>query len=160
MSKPRVFVSRIIPEAGLAKVKHSCDVELWTDELPAPRDIILDRVRNVDGILSLLTDKMDGVLMDSAGPQLKVIANYAVGFDNIDVPAANDRGISVGYTPGVLTETTADFAFSLLMSAARRVVEGDRYTHDGQWKTWGPKLLLGQDIFGATLGLVGFGRIG
>jgi glyoxylate reductase len=160
VSKPRVFVSRIIPEAGLAKVKQACDVDLWPDEMPAPREIILDRVRKVDGILSLLTDKMDGAVMDAAGPQLRVIANYAVGFDNIDVPAANARGVSVGYTPGVLTETTADFAFSLLMSAARRVVEGDHYTHDGKWKTWGPKLLLGQDVFGATLGLVGFGRIG
>ncbi len=97
--------------------------------------------------------------MDNA-PRLKVVSNCAVGFDNIDVPAATQRGIAVGNTPGVLTETTADFAFTLMLSAARRVVEGDRYTRAGKWKTWGLTVLLGQDIFGATLGLVGLGRIG
>jgi glyoxylate reductase len=103
---------------------------------------------------------MDGAVMDAAGPQLKVISNYAVGFDNVDVVEATRRSIPVGNTPGVLTDTTADLAFALLMAAARRVVEGDAFARAGRWKTWGPTLLLGQDVFGATLGLVGFGRIG
>jgi glyoxylate reductase len=160
MAKPKVFVTRIIPEEGLALVRDFCDADIWTEELPPPRETVLQRVRGVDGILSLLTDKMDGELMDTAGPQLKVISNYAVGFDNIVVPEATQRGIAVGNTPGVLTDTTADFAFALLMSAARRVVEGDKYTRAGKWKTWGPQLLLGQDVSSATLGIIGFGRIG
>ncbi|MBN1992122.1 MAG: D-glycerate dehydrogenase [Anaerolineae bacterium] len=160
MTKPKVFVTRLIPEKGLDQVKEFCEAVVWTDELPPPRQIILERVRGVDGILSLLTDTMDAEVMDAAGPGLKVISNYAVGFDNIDIPAATKRGIPVGNTPGILTDTTADLAFALLMAAARRVVEGDRYTRAGQWKTWGPKLLLGVDVHGATLGLIGFGRIG
>jgi glyoxylate reductase len=114
----------------------------------------------MDGLLSLLTDKIDGEVMDAAGPQLKVISNFAVGFDNIDLDAATARGIPVGNTPDVLTDATADFAFALMMSAGRRVLEGDRYVRAGKWKTWGPMLLLGNEIHGATLGLVGFGRIG
>lgn len=160
MAKPKVFVTMIIPDKGLDIVKEFCDADIWPGELPPPREVILERVKGVDGILSLLTSKMDGAVMDAAGPQLKVISNYAVGFDNIDIPAATQRGIPIGNTPGVLTDTTADFAFALLMSAARRVVEGDKFTRAGKWQTWGPKLLLGPDIHGATLGLVGFGRIG
>lgn len=160
MSKPRVFVTRIIPDQGLRLVQDFCDVDLWTDELPPARDVLLERVRGVDGLLSLLTDRIDGPVLDAAGSRLKVISNHAVGFDNIDVPAATARGIPVGNTPGILTDATADFAFALLMAAARRVVEGERYVRDGRWKTWGPSLLLGQDVHGATLGLIGFGRIG
>jgi glyoxylate reductase len=160
MSRPRVFVTRIIPDQGLDLVQKFCEVDLWTDELPPSREVLLERVRGADGLLSLLTDRVDGPLMDAAGPQLKVISNHAVGFDNIDVPAATARGIPVGNTPGILTDATADFAFALLMAAARRVVEGERYVREGKWKTWGPSLLLGQDVHGATLGLIGFGRIG
>ena len=160
MSKPRVLVTRVIPDQGLNLVQDFCDVDLWTDELPPPREILLQRVHGVDGLLSLLTDRIDVEVMDAAGPQLKVISNHAVGFDNIDVPAATARGIPVGNTPGILTDATADFAFALLMAAARRVVEGERYVREGKWKTWGPSLLLGPDVHGATLGLVGFGRIG
>ncbi len=160
MPKPKVFVTRIIPDQGLNLVQDFCDVDLWTDELPPPREILLERVRGVEGLLSLLTDRVDGPLMDAAGPQLKVISNHAVGFDNIDVPAATARGVPVGNTPGILTDATADFAFALLMAAARRVVEGERFVREGKWKTWGPSLLLGQDVHGATLGLIGFGRIG
>lgn len=158
--KPRVFVARLIPEPGLARVRDFCDADVWLEELPPPREVILERVRGMDGILSLLTDRIDAELMDAAGPDLKVISNYAVGFDNIDILEATRRGIPVGNTPDVLTDTTADFAFALLMAAARRLVEGDKFTRAGRWKTWGPTLLLGQDISGATLGLVGFGRIG
>jgi glyoxylate reductase len=160
MAKPQVFVTRLIPEAGLDMVTDFCDAEVWEDELPPPRETLLEKVQGLDGLLCLLTDTVDAQLMDAAGPSLKVISNYAVGFDNVDAVEATRRGIPVGNTPGVLTDTTADFAFTLLMAAARRAVEGDRYTRAGRWKTWGPKLLLGQDVTGATLGILGFGRIG
>ena len=160
MSKPKVFVARIIPDKGLDLVKEFCNADVWEGELPPPREEILKRVQGVDGLLSLLTDKVDGKVMDAAGPQLKIISNYAVGFDNIDISAATARGIPIGNTPDVLTDATADFSFALMMSAGRRVLEGDRYVRDGKWKTWGPMLLLGNEICGATLGLVGFGRIG
>jgi lactate dehydrogenase-like 2-hydroxyacid dehydrogenase len=117
-------------------------------------------VAGVEGLLALLTDRVDEELLDAAGPQLKVVSNFAVGFDNIDVPACTRRGIPVGNTPGVLTETTADLAFALLMAVARRLPEAYDYVRADRWQTWGPMLLLGRDISGATLGIVGFGRIG
>lgn len=157
--RPKVFITRQLPQPALDLILSECDAEVWTDELPPPRSVLMDKVRDVDGLLSLLTDKIDAQLMDNA-PRLKVISNCAVGYDNIDVSAATQRGIAVGNTPGVLTETTADFAFALLLAAARRVVEAERYTRAGKWKTWGLTVLLGQDVFGATLGLVGLGRIG
>jgi len=158
--RPRVFVSRIIPDAGLDAIAAACEMDLWREELPPPRDELLRRVAGRDGILTLLTDRVDDGLLDAAGPQLKVVSNYAVGFDNIDVAACARRGVAVGNTPGVLTETTADLAWALLMAAARRLPEGDRYVRAGKWKTWGPMLLLGPDVHGATIGIVGFGRIG
>jgi glyoxylate reductase len=158
--RPRVFVSRRIPEDGLRPIEADCEATIWPDELPPPRDALLDAVAGCDGILTLLTDQVDDELLDAAGPQLRVVSNYAVGFDNIDVPACTRRGIPVGNTPGVLTDTTADLAFALLMAAARRLPEGDRYVRLGQWRTWGPMLLLGTDVHGGTLGIVGFGRIG
>jgi lactate dehydrogenase-like 2-hydroxyacid dehydrogenase len=158
--RPKAFVARRLPDEGLQLVREACDMDLWEDELPPPRDELLRRVAGVDGVLTLLTDKVDDEFLDAAGPQLKVVSNYAVGFDNIDVAACARRGIPVGNTPGVLTETTADLAFALLMAAARRVPEGDRYVRAGSWKTWGPMLLLGPDVHGATIGIVGFGRIG
>ena len=160
MSKPQVFVTRDIPEKGLEIIKDFCDVDLWQAELPPSRVELLQHVRGLDGLLSLLTDKIDGEVMDEAGPGLKVISNLAVGFDNIDVQAATARKIPVGNTPDVLTDATADFAFALMMAVARRIPEAERYVQDGKWKTWGPMILLGVDLNGATLGLVGFGRIG
>jgi glyoxylate reductase len=160
MPKPRVFVTRIIRDQGLDLVKDFCEAEIWPDELPPSRAALLEKVRGVDGLLCLLTDKIDGEIMDAAGPQLKVISNHAVGFDNIVVADATARKIPVGNTPGILTDATADFAFALLMTAARRIAEGERYIRAGKWKTWGPSTLLGADFVGATLGLVGFGRIG
>ena len=160
MSKPKVFVTRVIPDKGLDLVRDFCELDLWEEELPPGREAFLKRVRGIDGLLSLLTDKIDGEVMDAAGAQLKVISNHAVGFDNIDVQAATARKIPVGNTPDVLTDATADFAFALMMAAGRRITEGDRYVRDGKWKTWGPMLLLGTEMKGATLGLVGFGRIG
>ena len=160
MSKPKVFVTRLIPEKGLDTVRDFCEVDLWQNELPPTREELSQHIRGVDGLLCLLTDKIDGEVMDEAGPQLKVISNHAVGFDNIDVNAATARRIPVGNTPDVLTDATADFAFALLMAVARRVTEAERYVHAGKWKTWGPMTLLGVDIQGATLGLVGLGRTG
>ena len=160
MSKPKVFVTRGIPEKGLEIIREFCDVDLWPDDMPPSREELLKGVQGVDGLLCLLTDRVDGEVMDAAGEQLKVISNHAVGFDNIDIPAATARGIPVGNTPDVLTDATADFAFALLMAVARRIPEAGRYVQDGRWKTWGPMLLLGADIKGATLGLIGFGRIG
>jgi lactate dehydrogenase-like 2-hydroxyacid dehydrogenase len=156
----RVFVARRIPEAGLEFLAGSAAVDLWDDDLPPPRPDLLARVRGTDGLLLLLTDRVDDELLDAAGPQLKVVSNLAVGFDNVDVAACTRRGIPVGNTPGVLTETTADLAFALLMAAARRLKEGIDHVRAGRWLTWGPMLLLGVDVHGATLGVVGFGRIG
>jgi glyoxylate reductase len=160
MLKPKVFVTRIIPEKGSRLVEDFCQADIWQDELPPSHAEILKRVSGVDGLLCLLTDQVDVEVMDAAGNALRVISNHAVGFDNIDVPEATRRGIPVGNTPGILTESTADFAFSLIAAAARRVVEGDRFVHSMKWKTWGPSLLLGTDLHHATLGIVGYGRIG
>jgi glyoxylate reductase len=160
VSGPKVFVSRVIPEDALAQIREGCDATIWPDELPPSRSALLDAIEGCDGVLTLLTDRVDDEFLDRAGPQLKVVSNFAVGFDNIDVAACTKRGVAVGNTPGVLTETTADLAFALLMAAARRIAEGDRYVREGHWKTWGPMLLMGPDVHGATLGIVGFGRIG
>lgn len=160
MPKPKVFVTRQIPDKGFELVKDFCDVDLWSGDMPPSPDELLQRARGADGVLSLLTDSIDGNVMDAIGPQLKVISNFAVGFDNIDINAATARKIPVGNTPDVLTDATADFAFALMMSAGRHILEGDRYVREGKWKTWNPMLFLGMEMKGATLGLVGFGRIG
>jgi glyoxylate reductase len=160
MAKSRIFVTRRIPKDKLARLQEVCDVDLWDSELPPGRNELLQHVGNKKAILSLLTDTIDGQVMDIAGPDLKVISNCAVGVDNIDLQEATRRGIPVGHTPGVLTDTTADFAFALLLAAGRRIVEADHFTRAGKWKTWGLTQLLGQDLSGATLGIIGFGRIG
>ncbi len=160
VDRPRVFVSRLIPDDGIRPILAATDARVWEDDLPPPRAALLDAIRGCDGVLTLLTDRVDDAFLDAAGPRLKVVSNYAVGFDNVDVPACTARGVAVGNTPGVLTETTADLAFALLMAAGRRLPEGDRYVRSGHWKTWGPLLLLGPDVHGASIGIVGFGRIG
>jgi glyoxylate reductase len=160
MSKPRVFVARCIPEEGINIIRAGCDADIWPGEYPPTREKLLQKVKGVSGVLSLLTDRMDGELMEAAGPQLRIISNYAVGYDNVDVPEATRRGILVGNTPGVLTETTADLAFALLMAAARRIGEGYDFVREGKWDTFKPMELLGLDVFGATLGIIGMGRIG
>lgn len=157
--KPKVYVNRLIPEEALKKLAQSCDYRIWEGELTVPRDVLLKEVPEIDALLSLLTDKIDAPIMDAA-PKLRVISNMAVGFDNIDVREATRRKIVVCNTPGVLTETTADFAFALLLAAARRVAEGERNVKEGKWKTWGPMTLLGHDVHHATLGIIGLGRIG
>ena len=159
MSRPRVFVTRVIPAAGLDRVREHCDADVWTEPLPPPADTLRRKVSECEGLLSLLTERIDGGLLDAA-PRLRVISNYAVGFNNIDVPAATERGIAVGNTPGVLTDATADMAFALLISAARRIVESEKYSVAGRWRTWEPLGHIGQDLAGRTVGIVGMGRIG
>jgi glyoxylate reductase len=160
MSRPRVFVTRVIPAIGLDRIKANCEAEIWVDQSPPARDVLLQKIRGCEGVVTLLTEKVDAEFLDAAGQQLKVISNYAVGFNNIDVAEATRRGIRVGNTPGVLTEATADLAFALLICAARHVVDGHRYVLDGKWKTWEPLGHIGQDLCGKTLGIVGMGRIG
>src|SRR5437762_7538055 len=157
--RPKVFVTRLIPEVGLQRIKQECEAEIWTDPLPPPYAVLRQKVAGCEGLVALLTDKIDAALLDAA-PRLKVVSNFAVGFNNIDVPACTERGICVGNTPGVLTDATADMAFCLLIAAARRVVEGHAYTRAGRWKTWEPLGHLGQDLAGRTLGVLGMGRIG
>ena len=158
--RPKVFVSRKMRDAGLNLVLEFCDADVWDEDMPPARDVLLKKVRGVDGFLSMLTDRVDAELLDAAGPQLKVVSNHAVGFDNVVVADATARGIPVGNTPGILTDATADIAFALLLAAGRRIVESERYIREGKWKTWHPSMLLGMDLAGKTLGLVGFGRIG
>lgn len=158
--RPRVFVSRKMRDAGLNLVLEFCDADVWDEEMPPTREALLEKVRGADGFLSMLTDRVDAELLDAAGPQLKVVSNHAVGFDNIVVADATARGIPVGNTPGILTDATADITFALLLAAARRIVEAEKYIREGRWKTWHPSMLLGMDLAGKTLGLVGFGRIG
>ena len=160
MAQPNVFVTRDIPKAGLDLLRDECKLRVWSQPLPPSIADLRQAVQGCDGILALLTERIDDTVLDAAGPQLRVVSNFAVGVDNIDVAAATHRGIPVGHTPGVLTETTADLAWALMLTAARRIVEGDQYVHQGRWQTWEPQLLLGPDIYGATLGVVGFGRIG
>ena len=160
MSRPRVYVTRRLPQPALDIIRPIADFTLWDrEDVPPAREVLLREVTQVDGLLSLLTDRIDGEVMDAA-PRLRVVSNFAVGFDNIDIPAATQRRIVVTNTQEVLTETVADFAFCLMLAAARRLVEGDRYARDGKWKTWEPLLLAGQDMYRATLGLIGLGRIG
>lgn len=159
MARPRIFITRPILQNAMDMLHAACDVRLWEGELPPPREFVLQQAAAAEGILALLTTAVDAEVI-AAAPHLRVISNMAVGYDNIDVPAATARGIPVGNTPGVLTETTADLAFALLMASARRLPEAERYVHAGRWLTWGPTTLLGQDIYGATLGIIGLGRIG
>ena len=159
MSKPKVFVTQNIPQAGLDLLMKECEVFVNTEDRVLSKAEIMEQLKGMDGMLCLLTDEIDGEIMD-AEPNLKVISNYAVGFNNINVDEATKRGIPVTNTPGVLTETTADFAWTLLMGIARRLVEADKFTRAGKFKGWRPRMLLGSDIYGKTIGIVGMGRIG
>ncbi len=142
-------------------LKAKFEVEVWQGEMPPPKNILIEKVKKIDGLICLLTEGVDKEVIDAASPQLRGICQVAVGFDNIDVPAATKKGIYVTNTPGVLTETTADFAFTLLMATARRIAEADKYVRSGQWKVpWELMMLLGQDVWGKTIGIVGIGRIG
>ena len=161
---PKAAVTRILPDAGMdilrkAESAGEIELEVWPDDLPPDASALANLLHGCAGAITLVTDPIGAELLD-AEPQLKVLSNFAVGFDNIDVDAATERGVIVCNTPGVLTETTADLAWALLMAAARRVVEGADYVRAGKWQTWGPTLLMGADVHHATLGVVGLGRIG
>jgi len=158
-AKPLVYVTRRIPKVGLQMVREACDVRMWEGELPPPREVVLQEVADCDGLLCLLTTSVDAEVI-AVGKKLRVISQMAVGVDNVDVGAATATGIPVGHTPGVLTDATADMAFALLMAAARRAPEGIEFVRAGKWRTWDTMGLLGADVWGATLGIVGLGRIG
>lgn len=155
----KVFVTRAIDSAALERLRVAASVTVWRGEIPPPASKLRSAMANADAILSMLTDKIDARVIAGA-PRLRVISNMAVGVDNIDLDAATRAGIAVGHTPGVVTEATADLAFGLLMSAARRIAEADRSVRAGKWRTWGPMTMLARDVHGSTLGLIGFGAIG
>jgi glyoxylate reductase len=154
---PKVFVTRRI--VGLEPYADRLALDVWQGPLPPSPQELRARTQGCEGLVSLLTDRIDGEFLDAV-PGLKVISQVAVGVNNIDLAAAKARGIPVGHTPGVLTDSTADMAFALLLAVARNIVPGAQYARDGKWKTWEPALLLGQSVWGATLGIVGYGRIG
>lgn len=158
-AKPSILISRLLPEEALAQARSRAAVDVHEADKPLERSELIARLRGRQGLVCLITDTIDVPLLDAC-PGLKVVANVAVGFNNIDVAAATQRGVVVTNTPDVLTETTADFAWTLLMATARRVVEADRYVREGKFTQWEFMLLLGGDIHGKTLGIVGFGRIG
>jgi len=160
MTKPKIFITRLIPNPGLLLIHEHFQADVWSHELPPTREQLIERSLGIDGLLCTLTEKIDSELMDFIGPQLQVISSMSVGVDHIDVDAATARKIPVGNTPGVLTDATADQAFALMLSAARRITEAERFVRAGKWETWIPNLLLGADLVGATLGIIGFGRIG
>ena len=156
---PTIAVTRKIPEAGLQPLREAGDLRLWPGDLPPNPQQLAELLHGCDGALTMVNDKIDAALFDAA-PSLRVVSTFAVGYDNIDVQAATSRGIAICNTPGVLTESTADAAFSLLIAAARRIPEGIAYVREGQWRAWSPMVLLGHDIHGATVGIIGMGRIG
>lgn len=154
-----VFVTRRLPGTALKRLAAEHEVDVWPERTPPSPDVLRERAAHVDGLLALLTDLIDAALIESC-PNLRVISNYAVGSDNVDLEAAAARGIPVGITPDVLTEATADLAFAGLLAAARRLPEALAAVREGRWQTWEPDWLLGHDVHGATLGIVGYGRIG
>lgn len=160
MNKPKIVVTRKIPGPALELLKEHGETYVWDSEEEAiPYDILAHEMKDAAALFTNVSDRIDRAIIEGS-PNLKVISTMAVGFDNIDIQAAGERGIPVGHTPGILTEATADLTFALLMATARRIVEGSEYVRSGQWQSWGPMLLTGQDIYGATLGIIGMGRIG
>ncbi|MBI4199213.1 MAG: D-glycerate dehydrogenase [Chloroflexi bacterium] len=159
MERPRVFVTRTVPDAALQLLRAGTDLEVWQGELPPSPGELREKARDAVGLLTTLTDRVDAALLDAA-PRLKVVSNVATGTDNVDVAEATRRGVLVGRTPGVLVKTCAEFTMALLLASARRVVESDRYVHQGAWKTWHPMAFLGRDLAGQTLGIAGLGQIG
>lgn len=155
----RCFVTRQLPGPALDRLQAAHAVEIWEERLPPTYEQLTEHTKPVEGLLSMLTDRVDAQLI-AAAPELRAISNYAVGYDNIDLGAAAAREIPVGNTPGVLTDATADLAFALLMAAARQLTEADAAVREGDWRTWEPGRYLGADVHGATLGIIGFGRIG
>jgi len=159
MASSRVFVTRMLPGEAIERLRAVVDADVWAEELPPPYEELTRRAAACDGLLCLLTDRVDAALVSNS-PRLRVISQMAVGYDNVEVAAATSRGIPVGNTPGVLTEATADLTFALILAVARRIVEAEAFVRDGRWRTWEPGGLLGLELRGATLGIVGFGKIG
>lgn len=160
MTRPKAYITRRVPQAAIDIVAAACDYDIWdSEDQPTPRDVLLREAANADGVLAMLADRIDAEFL-AAAPRCRVVANMAVGYDNADVPALTRRGVLLTNTPGVLTETTADLAWALLMASGRRIVEGQKLIEAGRWKSWSPMFMVGQDIYGATLGIVGAGRIG
>lgn len=158
--KPSIFITRKLPDTVIEQLNSEFEVEMWDKEdVPVPRDILLEKANKASALITMLSDKVDTELLEHA-PSLKVVANLAVGYDNIDLEAAKQKEVIICNTPDVLTDTTADLTFALLMTAARRIVEADRYIKEGQWKSWSPLLLAGADIHHKTIGIVGMGSIG
>jgi len=161
--KPRLFITRELPGDAAKKLEQYYEVEVWDNPAPPPREVLLAKVKDAEALVTLLTDKIDSVVLDSA-PKLRIIAQYAVGFDNIDVDYATKRGIYVTNTPGVLTNATADLTFALILAVARRIVEAHSFVVKGEWHrsgvAWHPSMLLGVELSGKTIGIVGMGRIG
>ncbi len=158
----KIFVTRKIPASGMDLIlaQRNWSVEVWQDTLPPPKSVLLEKVRGIDGLLTLLTDPIDADVLSAAGENLRVVSQMAVGVDNIDVAACAERGIAVGHTPGVLTEATADLTLALLLASARRLFPAERALRAGEWRTWEPMGFTGPDLFGSTVGIIGMGRIG
>jgi len=156
----KVYVTRMIPEVVINELKKQFDVEVNPEDRALTRDELLAKVKGRDAVLSLMTDKIDGEVLDAAGPQCKIFANYAVGYNNFDLAAATQRGVILTNTPGVLDDATATHAFALLLATARRIAEADKYVRDGKWKAWAPMFFIGLDVDRKTLGIAGLGRIG
>ncbi|MBN1682991.1 D-glycerate dehydrogenase [Candidatus Bathyarchaeota archaeon] len=160
ITKNRVYVTRELPQRGLNRIKENFDTQIWSEYIPPTKKQLIEKIRDVDAIASNVSDKIDAEVFDAA-PKLKIVSQMAVGYDNIDVIEATKRGIYVTNTPDVLTDTTADYAFALILAIARRVVEADKYVRDGKWTIgWHPSFMMGTDVNGATLGIIGAGRIG
>ncbi|MFC6940157.1 2-hydroxyacid dehydrogenase [Salinirubellus sp. GCM10025818] len=156
-----VYLTRDVPQEGIDRLEEECEVVVWEEKTAPPHDTLVEELAECEAaaLFCTVSDVVDAEVLD-ASPALEVVGTMSVGYDHVDLEAAAERDIPVGYTPGVLSETTADFGWALLMAAARRVTEADHYVHDGEWETWGPKILLGRDVFDATLGVVGLGSIG
>ncbi|MBU8714046.1 D-glycerate dehydrogenase [Brevibacillus parabrevis] len=159
MSKPQVFVTRKLTNEVIAMLETVADVKQWEEDTPVSREKLLEEIEHADAVLTMLTERVDEELLARA-KKLRIVANMAVGYDNIDVPACKRRGIAVTNTPDVLTEATADLAFALLLATGRRVTEANRFLLAGEWTSWNPYLMAGQSVYGATLGIIGMGRIG
>jgi glyoxylate reductase len=160
MTRPKAYIARRLPQPAIDIVAAACDYTIWdSEEQAVPREVLLRECAAVDGVLAILSDRIDAEFLDAA-PRCRVVSNMAVGYDNVDLPLLTQRGVLLTNTPGVLNETTADLAWALLMAAGRRIVEGQKLIEAGKWSCWSPMFMVGQDIFGATLGIVGAGRIG
>ncbi len=158
--RPYIVVTRRVPQPALDALTEHAELRIWEEDVPIPRETLLEWIPGADGLYCLLTDTVDAEVLDAAGPGLKVVSQMAVGYDNIDVAACTGRGIPVGHTPGVLTETTADLTLALMLATARRLCEAVEYVRAGKWVTWRPMELTGPDLYGSTVGIIGMGRIG